>query len=281
MNCKKKLKGETDINLPINDPNSTVNVADWVELMIASGELSVSREEVISALGSEELNVEDVWRELEKRVKLYRDISPFRIDSAVIETCLDALPEDQKNVYLMFMLLAYYGNDFESDRSGELFELVSVEAIRSYISGEAERVSSPSDFEPIVDRMCEGPYNSPPAPFQDGGIDAISWKPFGDGRSSQIILLVQCAAGYNWKLKLGDVSAEAWMRHLNSSFLPTRGFTLPHAITRIEELKECSSHAGILMDRPRLMWFLPKQLASDLASQIKEWCRRKQEYESG
>ena len=75
------------INIP--DPNSVTGVADWVELSISVANNSFSKAAVASAIegvaGEEpsEGFITSVWRELERRQRLYSRLF-FRVEARLI-----------------------------------------------------------------------------------------------------------------------------------------------------------------------------------------------------
>ncbi|RZK58475.1 MAG: hypothetical protein EOO87_00145, partial [Pedobacter sp.] len=92
----------------------------------------------------------------------------------------------------------------------------------------------------------------PPSYRKDRSLDIIARKPWDDLRPSQIVLLIQCAAGNNWKQKLNDLNLTAWTKYIHFAAMPIKGFTVPVIISDETALQEHSYDAGIIIDRARL-----------------------------
>lgn len=272
------------LDIPISDPDS---MADWVELYAAVGEAAISKSEVCSAIeegkelepGESSINdvwqeslVDDVWLELERRESLYGEDPPFIFEKRRIVPNIDwdAHPE-----YLVCLLLSILGNRENPTVTGKLFERLSSEAIKNYLGGRTIIYGHPSKqkVQNIADQLCERFISEPSSNFKDRGLDVIGWKPFGDERASQVVVLFQCAAGDNWKDKLLRMPLDAWCGdYIMWRCNPIRGFVLPHMVSR-SEFWDCSRDAGIIIDRARIyrntLYFT---FEDGLRDQLRDWC---------
>lgn len=121
----------------------------------------------------------------------------------------------------------------------------------------------------LNERFVEEPHSR----FNDRGVDVVGWIPFADKRSSQVVILTQCAAGHNWKNKL-SVPWEAWCQYIHWGYNPLIAFSVPCIITE-RDWHESSTDKGLLFDRARIVNLLPKRvpdkkLEKDLVSWVNE-----------
>lgn len=276
------------IELP--DPTSVRRVADWVELNV-----SVSRERISKALVSSTIEsltgtepaetfTSDVWRELEYRHQLYRE-PPFDISEDTIEARSDV---DASNEYLACLLLSLFGVRGVTRNPAKLFERITSKAVEMYLSGRAVVFGWPSPPESdsadeesqiarkikkVAEDLGERFAESPPARFNDRGVDVIGWIPFLDRRSSQLVLLVQCYAGQDVTGKV-SVPLASWYQYIHWACNPIRGFAVPRVMRPID-WHEASTDQGLLFDRPRIMSLIPRdtydpELAEELTVWVKE-----------
>ncbi|MBM4401257.1 MAG: hypothetical protein FJ045_04825, partial [Crenarchaeota archaeon] len=132
--------------IEIPDPGSITAVADWVELTISVWNSSLSKPAVASAIegntGKEpsESFIASVWRELERRQRLYSR-SFFSVEDRLIEPENDHKPLE----YLACLLLSLYGGQGRAHRPAKLFERLTSEAISCYLSGQAVVFGWPFD----------------------------------------------------------------------------------------------------------------------------------------
>lgn len=263
--CCKPL-GVQMIEIP--DPDSVGGVCDWVELTVLVRNRSLSKAAVASAIeataGEEarEAFIASVWRELERRERLYSR-SYFRVEGGVIEPGDDPkLPE-----YRACILLSLYGAQGSALRRAKLFERLSCEAIRRYLSGQAVVFGWPFDpddtmgegngsqierkIRRLAEDLCERFSEPPPSRFNDRGLDVVGWIPFADKRSSQIVVLMQCTIDQNWKDKI-PVPFDAWCQYIHWACDPVKAFAVPRVVDDLEWHEACVDK-GILFDRVRIV----------------------------
>lgn len=254
--------------IKIPDPGSVTDVADWVELSISVSSNSLSTAAVASAIEgtageeSSESFIISVWRELERRQRLYSR-SFFRVEARLIESENDHRPPE----YLACLLLSLYGGQGHAHHPAKLFERLTREAISCYLSGQAVVFGWPFDpddrpdeeeepqikrkirrvAETLGERFCEAPR----ATFKDRGLDVVGWIPFTDKRSSQVIILVQSTVEQNWKGKL-PVPLDAWCQYIHWGCNPVKAFAVP-CIINDYEWHDVSRDNGILFDRVRIV----------------------------
>ncbi|OWP87409.1 hypothetical protein BWK60_03815 [Flavobacterium covae] len=265
----------------IENPNSVSDVANWVEFYIFAMNDSLSKSELISYIedssGSEpeQSFIDDIWLELERRLRLYGTQKPFQLDVREISPIIDwkNIPE-----YLTCVILSIDGNAVESVKTGKLFERLSSKAVSNYFVGNSIIYGHPSKqtIKSIATMMSETFISEPSSYFKDRGVDIICWKPFNDNRKSQIAILIQCAAGLNWDSKLLGIPYDSWTQYIHWGSKPLKGFTAPIVISE-KRYDDIVTDAGIMFDRPRIYQNVQYNYTKDdrLITDLINWCEPK------
>jgi len=185
------------------------------------------------------------------------------------------------------LLFSLYGVSGEHRGGPKLFERLVAIAIKNYVKGSVFVFGWPvlpdvqADIEARVrdlaaavrERFAEAPAER----YKDRGVDVIAWRPFeehttGEHRSSQLVILAQCAAGRNWRQKTGQLPHKSWTQYIHWACEPLQGFAVPGVIPA--ELwhdisQECE---GILFDRIRILNLLPDGIPDlELKGAIEAW----------
>ncbi len=286
------------MRIGISDPSTKEGVAEWTELVLMVEEKSISKEEIKSLISNagnpageeiekelgEELTdeikansfISDVWDELRYRNRLYGTSPPYTIDDMVVSP---NVKWSSRPAYMMCLLLSFFGIDQKCDGNyGKLFERLSNEAVGIYLGGRSEVVGFPRErkitMEYIANETKERLGRDLPANFKDGGVDVFTWKPF-DERPNQILLLVQAAAGKDWKHKMGEVDLHLWRDTICWACDAIKGLTTPYMLTK----DELSNHSkgGLILDRPRIYISTnsAKLMDKGLDKAIRGWCKKK------
>ena len=103
----------------------------------------------------------------------------------------------------------YYSFNGANDFSGgtALFERISGEALKNFINGEIFTLGFPLavGFNKSLDEISKLCYEErgkkADSSYKDDGVDVVGYKSFNDNRSSNIYVLLQCAAGKHWTAK--------------------------------------------------------------------------------
>lgn len=269
------------LNYDISSPNDVDSVANWIEFYLAHEEESISKADLSSniegAIGDEpsEDFISSVWNELEIRQILYGNNSPFQVSGRIIEPNLSW---KDKPFYMAFLIYSLEGNPNTEETTavdgGKLFEKICREAIKNYVGGEAIIYGFPAEqtVQDIAQNQLKEKFVFlPPKYRKDRNLDIFAWKSFGDNRSSKIIMLVQCASGFNWKGKLNELNLSAWTKYIHFATTPIKGFASPVTITNAETLEEHSTDGGVFFDRLRLFRLL-NDLPEDLNNECIRWC---------
>jgi hypothetical protein len=273
------------IQLP--DPDSIRRVADWIELNVSLSAERFSKTQVSSAIenltGAEprESFITDIWRELKYRHRQYSEPT-FEVGERTIEPRAEA---EASVEYLTCLILSLFGVQGTTRDPGKLFERITSRAVKGYLSGEAIVFGwpTPADadggddesqikrkIKEVADDLGERFAESPPPRFNDRGVDVIGWIPFPEGRSSQLVLLLQCYAGQDWKGKL-PVPLASWYQYIHWSFNPIAGFAVPRVIPE-RDWHEGSTDKGLLFDRARIVNLLSRDTYDPaLADELTAW----------
>jgi len=265
----------------IPDPNNRKTIADWAEFSVTYTSSGLSKMalaasiEASSASEADEAIIDSAWQELEYREFLYGEQPPFEVQGDMVKASLawEDVPE-----YMACLIFALEGNATDSVTSGILFERISNEAVKNFIGGKSLRTGFPPRMpvkniaQAINERFCY----EPPSSRQDRDLDIVAWKDFGDDRSSQLILLMQCAAGRYWKDKKKDLNLDAWCKYIHFASRPVKGFSIPVIISDKKDLEEHSTDAGIILDRARIYRNVINGAPSDnLRDDLRAWCKQR------
>ncbi|MFH0874642.1 MAG: hypothetical protein V1859_01805 [archaeon] len=261
---------------PLDNPDDVDYVSDWVELYVTLNKNSISKAtlkkiiEETSGMETEDTFVDFVFQRLQNRSSLYGKNSPIEAEGNLVVSNINWKKNPE---YVMNLLLSLWGNNDEIIKTGKLFEKFSAEAIKKYTSGEVIIYGHPSKqtIKEICDEIKEDFCKEPPPQSKDSGVDVIAWKSFGDNKPSQLIVLFQCASGFNWDQKLLEIPLKRWSTYITWVCDPVKGFTFPKIIP-YEKFKQKAYDCGILFDRARLYRYTFDSDIPDLRSEILEWC---------
>lgn len=176
--------------------------------------------------------------------------------------------------------------------SGRLMEKV-VEASAMGLFGKSQRFGWPK--EPgwptgINDRVTQLAENldvlvdsldgkTDPAD-NDRTLDVVGMWPIGGSYEATLTILIQCAAGQNWKSKLGDPSTSAWHNLLMWNSAIVRAIALPWRLggrrgdwtyARVHSM----ANGAMVLDRPRLLLGNPdRHLDPAVRPEIEQWWKQ-------
>jgi hypothetical protein len=270
------------VNFDIPDASNISSVADWIEFSITYENSSISKSAVSSKIEGgmgEEPNdtfLSSIWDELEVRMNLYGNPPPFICSSLEVTSTINWTSNPE---YLMCLILALTGNSSDPTPSGKLFERISMEAAKHYIKGNAIIFGHPRLLSILeICQLTNERFKSElPSNYKDRGLDVIAWKPFDDNRGNQIIILMQCAGGYNWTSKTGDVILRTWKeKYMTFGCTPIRGFSTVVVISDRNRFEEISFETDLLFDRPRI-YRNTRQFELDITLRpaILDWCNNR------
>jgi len=236
--------------------------------------------------------VDDVLAECRQRQNQLGDGYPFQMSADLL-----SLRGDVERDSYAFLLVSDLGHHFvelkdaltPDTHSGMLMEKV-VEAATRGIFGRSQRFGWPREQEwptgikKRVKRLAKElgvPVDSlkrkvVPAD-NDRTLDVVAIMSLDDTHEASLIVLVQCAAGQNWKSKLGDPSIAAWDNLLQWQSPIVRAVALPWRLGGRQSdwtygrVYSMSNHAMVL-DRPRLLAGRPDtHLDARVRPQLNDW----------
>jgi hypothetical protein len=261
-----------------SDLDDTGFGADWVELAIQVGKRPLSRESVMARVEdapspSLEAATSLVWRELRRRAELYSD-PPLEVSDDIVRPRSTSVNIE---AYTACLLWSMTGNALRSSESGSLFETLACLALGAYLKSHCRVIGWPTSVDlrkqisSISIDMSEGTGRRlPPKRLKDAKLDGIAWIPFGerDRRSGKLVLLMQCAAGRNWKDKC-PVPVENWCDYITFACRPpVKVFAVPVVVAE-DRWFDDSLEKGLLLDRVRITGLLPRTLDRKLAQALR------------
>lgn len=262
------------LKLP-DDPTSPIRLADWLELTaILSSDGNASRgdlERVLQRASLSEMRDDmaverkllEVFEEIEQRSKAAASAYPFEIDYGTLQirSTWHEFP-----AYAFCLCLSYFGSRNTQPR--KLFELVSGAAAKAFVHGNAvdfgsPRYALPTAFPEAVSQLCaligEGDrYSGVPALGQkDAKLDLVAWRDFPDRNPSKLLMLGQCASGWDWEGKIRELNPRAffanWTHETPASPLVSSLF-IPHRVERRKWKSIAQNSDGIVFDRCRIAY---------------------------
>lgn len=270
--------------IELTDTKSIYTIADWVEFNVIYDNRTFSKSRIFSWLRAfddtiEETTIDSVMSELIRRSELYGNASPFIVERKSIIPKVRWSQRPELTMCLIFSIRGVVKKKGEDDGT-KLFEILSSKAVKSYLNGEAEVIGFPDQkkltkqIESITKKTCERLGSRKPRPKdKDKGVDIIAWKPHGDKRSNQIVLLLQCGAGTHFAKKK-SISLTAWTEFVQWSAKPGIGILIP-IIPSEEQWIKIRDDYNLIFDRVRIYRAIHNSSFSKrkLRKQILNWCR--------
>ncbi|MBO6572634.1 MAG: hypothetical protein JJ958_09320 [Balneola sp.] len=223
---------------------------------------------------------EDIFNQLEYRIRLYEDYYPFNYDES--NERLTVKERSVKGDLYIFFLLCVYHNCFDDSTDRKLdgkFEEISKIVLESYLSKNAEihlfgknsthggkftqinklkerivALAESLDEEPILKRI-DGLKETDTG---DGGVDIVAWLPFEDGNYPVPVFLCQCTIGKDWIRGKHLESSVINFNYIAFTGIPYSMLCIPHLFRNSENKWYSDYRMGsfILIDRHRSMSLL-------------------------
>ncbi|MDR6515853.1 hypothetical protein [Chryseobacterium camelliae] len=249
---------------------------EWLELNLLKSNMPLSKSTVMSLANDVDENDVDSWFSelIDRGYDLELCIYEQRGNTIYPLYRWDSIPE-----YFLCLYFCYFGAS--KDKIGtKLFERISSIALKNYIGGEIKTFGFPSDtnlnrFLDEVAPLCfeqRGILAHPD--YKDDGVDVLCYKNFGDSRSGNMYVLLQCAAGINWTSK-SPINLTRWVRYIywpQSNLLTSIATT--EYIQKSSWVKRVDDY-GLLLDRCRVTNWYSKMIDNDLRNEVIDWCNDK------
>jgi len=284
--------------IEVPSSEATDVLTDWAEASCLFGsQASISEHELEDALEDAGITDPDeaapnIWHEIDLRH--YAGGGAYPVKS--LQGRLERTQEWHENPAYAFQLLLASQSYYQSIRitrthwgiTAKLFERLSTLALEQYLRGKAINIGAPRDgavpagFGDCLDHLCQnlgemqGAIRLYTSRTKDDGVDVVAWCPFGDGRPGQVIILVQCAAGADWRSKTTEISLGLWREHIDWVTEPLKAFTFPFVCIDDTLWRRLSRETeGVLLDRLRIasMFMAGGDSFSTVQAQLKEWCQ--------
>jgi len=260
------------------DPNA---LCDWLEACTLFDGPDVTKSDVVDMLIENQvctdenqdlahLIADEGWDELMRRkrwggVPDYVNITPTRISSPI------AWQDDPiRSFFILLSALRIYPewskSFYEHAVQGDLFERV-VEAICphllpgwvTYRAGWSP--DNAKNIPEIVGELSKRLFSPGAANLShwlesdgnDGGLDIICYRAFGDEREAMPLFFLQCASGRNWRQKINTPNPDLWQKLLDSAVRPSTGIVAPFVIDAKELRIAALIGQIVVFDRVRLL----------------------------
>jgi hypothetical protein len=268
------------MKVELKNYTSLKSICDWIELCVAiNGE--ITKAEVDHFLnnndysGNQENYINSMWKELKIRNRRYNDVTPMEIDDISVLSVFNwkECPE-----YVLMLILSLEGNGWNTQDTALIFERICKEVLEEYIGGKAKVVGFPQkvSVKEICEDIEEDFIQELPARYKDRKLDVVGWKKI-DSRRNKLMILMQCAAGNNWRGKTTELQPEVWRDYIRFACRPTRAFGFVHVVDD-ELFFETGKEGGIVFDRLRIFRYLvnkDKILDSSLRDDVIKWCNER------
>ena len=283
----------------------TTTYADWIEASVLFSGERVSKADVRDYFYEENTFrrettdevVDNIWSELDRRQRLFRDTFPVALKGQRIERRLNWV---QCPAYAFCLLVSYSKSNKEWMHSGchdyqeqgVLFEHVTADALRETLNTwEVDRLGwcaeDPKKLCSHIHAICtklgelkghEGPRSAD----KDGGVDVMCYRSFPDCRGNYPVFFVQCSTGVDWINKRGQNALNLWTNWINfrAPQLLSRVFAVPFSLCDDAFVQTQMRVNGLILDRIRLFSSVRPErewLAAGTRQRIDDWMKVKLE----
>ncbi|WP_418262077.1 hypothetical protein [Flavobacterium faecale] len=249
---------------------------EWLELNLLKNNKTLSKSLICSLSGEDETIVDEWISILESRIYLYKKpIYTISNNKITPNYSWSEIPE--------YFLCLYYSYNGAKDKTNgtSLFEKISAQALKNFLNGEVFILGFPSgksfnDYLDDIGNTCyEDRVLQAHHTYKDDGVDVIGYKLFDDNRSSNLYVLLQCAAGKHWGAKK-PINMNNW-----GLYIKWYRENIIQSISTVEFVenttwKKSTSAFGMLIDRLRIYNFLyEKDVDTALREEVSKWCSDK------
>lgn len=232
----------------------------------------------------------DAFVVLEDRAAFVGERYPFAVEPDLISLRISDWREAIVYAFLLALNARYvYGLSREFHLAARIFERVVRFAMAAYVDGEAEHFGWPRDGEPgernfaaalpgVLRKLGESAairYEDIPTKIKDNEVDVFAWRPLGDRRRGQLILMCQCAIGADWNDK--GIRMEKWDPFVMFAVTPVGASAFPFVPKAMEDDPKydhvyLSKSVGLWFDRLRLAKLIDSaQLDGGLRNSMTEY----------
>lgn len=274
-----------EASILFDDPE--FSVGDMVDVLIESQICSGEDQDLAHQIA------EEAWRELTLR-KTWRGIPPsVSISDTRVSTTQSWEDDVLRSFLVLLSLLRIYPEWAEAHKDhvtqGNLFEKVVEVVCPALLPGwSIYRAGwSPDNTKripEIVEELCARLFTRGAVDLDawvgpadnDGGLDIVCYRSFGDSREAGPVFFLQCASGKNWRDKVKTPDPNAWAKYLNTAVQPSTGIVAPFVITDFELRRAGLVGQTVVFDRIRILSAAQERgitLEGGLLDEVREWMR--------
>ncbi len=271
--------------IPILFPYIEGSEVEWIELNLLRHSQPISKATIIAQIPQPD-DTDDFNEILEERVDSWLSElvdRNYNLATSFYELKGNTIyPNYSWLEYPEYFLCLYfsYAGASKDPIGTKLFERISANTIKNFIGGEIFTFGFPStknlnEFLDEVAPVCfEERGSRANNDYKDDGVDVLCYKSFDDNKSSNLYVLLQCAAGNNWKNK-SPIHVERWTRYIqwSSRNILTSISTTDYVSER--QWPKSASDYGILLDRNRIINWYIKSIDVILRKEVIIWCSDK------
>ena len=224
--------------------------------------------------------LDDWFRLLEHREKLYDDYYPFKIqDDTLIVRDSPFTKHQSLYIYLLYCSNLYLFNKSDQVSLANCFELLCLDALKNLLPLNAEvhlfgknPLNSGAFVGPLWNKiqLLAQKLNEqlnpnikqsryPPTNTGDDGLDVVGWVPSGDNLSSKLIYFGQCACNISeWVSKQDDSSYNSWANKISLTNHTNNIIFIPFCFRDAtgDWINVGDIRKSLLIDRRRLLHYL-------------------------
>lgn len=250
---------------------------EWLELNLLKNNRPLNKSQISTLADDIEEQTIDGWlTTLEWRSNMYKKpIYTVNNNKITPNFSWKEIPE-----YFLCLYYSFYGANDNSGGTG-LFEKISAETLKNFIQGEVYNLGFPisqsfnKNLDDIANYCFEQRNLLANSNYKDDGVDVVGYKLFGDDRSSNLYILLQCAAGKHWASKK-PIIMNRWTNYI--IWFPENIIQSISTVEFVEQKNwnKNSSTFGMLIDRLRIYNFLyEKEVETSLRKEVLKWCENK------
>lgn len=281
------------------EDNEVDTFEDSEEVGLVSAEMERSPETIFDIEDLNYNSFDDVFGEIENRRRKANGNYPFRVNMMEVSRRDDIEPYIS-DIYLFLLLvtrMSMGGPRQQKIQAGldgtALFERLCAFVLKNFFGEHSESLvfgtgaERKLGFEEMVKYLISKlkepgvdfnwPYNSQHAE-KDGKVDIVLFIPFQDGQQGRFMAFGQCKTGQSWRPAVSQLNPPVFNKLYfkpTLTFDPIAVFMVSESFFEDWEIYQRSSN-GFLMDRSRIMQFIPNDMEKDeqkkiLLSEIRSW----------
>lgn len=218
---------------------------------------------------------------MERRERICGEAYPFQVSGVGIRYA------GAVNAYTAMLLMSQPNGSYRHSyqdlaTAAEVFEVLTAQALPGLLGAESKAVrfgwpsqdGRPRAFPDAIKWLSALTGVPPGSAYrhprrQDGGVDVVAWRPFGDGQPGVPLLLVQCTLEQDFVHKSADIDLRLWAGWLSFDVDPMTALAIPYTVSKEEDWKEMASRT-VVLDRLRLATLM-RHAGANAAEPVLVW----------